>query len=573
MTGERSLATPMPVGRPSRVPESVGRYRLCFQLARGGMATVYLARADGPGGFSKLVALKCIHPHLADEPAFVSMFFDEARLLSRIDHPNVCSVFDFGEAEGLHYIAMEFLAGETLAAVARHARRNAADVSEQYPLLAAHVVAEAARGLHAAHEARDDDGTALEVVHRDISPQNIIATYDGAVRLLDFGVARALGRSTHTRTGVLKGKLGYIAPEQLRGDPGSRRSDVWSLGVVLWEAVTAQRLFRRSTEADTLLAVLHGPTPAPSRVRAGVPPAFDAIVSRALDRDPSGRPPSASAFADAIDDAVLACGAAIPRSVLAEWMSTQFAIEHARAEQLAQLARQLTRSAVPRAEKRKHDDDTVHEQARCVVEAPVLDSLRSATPRLRPTGRWVAGGIGLAALLLAASIAALLERSTSVVTLPVAVNESGPGRADPAVTPHATSGPPQRLTVEPVANSPPDSSGAREVDPGDTRSARTRPSAGPAVLVPVVTTGGWAQVYERGRALGTVPGSIPLAPGVHVLEFRNPEGRALFRQRVHVRAGASRTIVAHLEHDSDEEDDSSPPSRVGTASQSEVGGR
>src|SRR5688500_2571176 len=197
---------------PERVEgeRQFGRYRLCFELASGGMGTVYLARAEGPSGFEKLVALKRIHAHLAKDPRFVAMFLDEARIAARIHHPNVCSVIDFGTVEGSYYLTMPFVEGESLGRVmhAVSARRDPA-ARRSFWYVAARVIADACEGLHAAHELRDDVGDLLEVVHRDVSPQNTLIGYDGGVRVLDFGVASARHRLYSTATGEVKGKFAY----------------------------------------------------------------------------------------------------------------------------------------------------------------------------------------------------------------------------------------------------------------------------------------------------------------------------------------------------------------------------
>lgn len=272
------------------LPSHFGRYRIFSKLASGGMATVYLARTEHTSGFEKLVALKVIHEHLAEDEAFVHMFLDEARIAAGIDHPNVCTVFDFGEQDGVHYLAMEFLLGEPIKRVLRAvARRKDREEIRQLPYYIARLIAEACEGLHAAHELHGPRGEPLHVVHRDVSPENIVVTYDGGVKIVDFGVAKAAERIHETKVAKIKGKFAYIAPEQLRNEGVDRRSDVWGLGVCLWEALTLRRLFRRDSDASTLSAVLFDDIPAPSAVSPWVPVELDAIVLRALTRDREGR--------------------------------------------------------------------------------------------------------------------------------------------------------------------------------------------------------------------------------------------------------------------------------------------
>lgn len=319
--------TPMeaPVPKALSTSKRLGRYVLSHEIASGGMATVNLARAEGPGGFEKVVAIKSMHAHLAKDRAFVQMFLDEARIASRIDHPNVCRVFDFGEAEGTHYIVMEYIVGETL--VALHQRAFARAEPEERPRLsvyAAHIIADACEGLHAAHELRDEQGKLLGLVHRDVSPHNLFACYDGSVRLLDFGVAKVSGRPEETRSGVLKGKLAYMAPEQVRRQPVDRRADLWAMGVVLWELVTGQRLFRRASEVETLLAIERETPPLLREKCPTLAPELEAIVGRALAREPAQRYATAREMARDLNRFVGRSDEPVGVAEMAEWMESLF---------------------------------------------------------------------------------------------------------------------------------------------------------------------------------------------------------------------------------------------------------
>lgn len=275
--------------RQPRAPSitRLGRYRLVREIASGGMATVNLAVTEG---LDKLVALKIIHPHLAQEESFVRMFLDEARLASAITHRNVCNVFDFGETDGRYYIAMDYLSGQSLRDVLRRLRK--ADLQMEPRRIAvyvAYMLAEACEGLHAAHELHNSEGKPLNVVHRDVSPHNLFVTYDGNVSVVDFGIARASDRIQSTATGVLKGKFSYMAPEQMRQLEIDRRADIWALGVVLWESLTLQRLFVRSSQADTVMSVMMDRVRPPSEVRPDLPKELDAIVLKAISRSPAQR--------------------------------------------------------------------------------------------------------------------------------------------------------------------------------------------------------------------------------------------------------------------------------------------
>jgi serine/threonine protein kinase len=304
----------------------LGRYKLIHKIASGGMASVWLARAEGAAGFEKLVAVKRIHPHLAEEKNFVEMFLDEARIASRIDHANVCAVFDFGQADNTYYIAMEFLVGEPFSRIARALAKNPKAVAdERRPYFVAKLIADACEGLHAAHELRGRDGELLNVVHRDISPQNLFVTFDGVVKVVDFGIASASDRLHHTQGSEVKGKFSYMAPEQARGAKGAkldRRADVFALGIVLWEMLTLKRLFRRDTPAETLMALVSDPIPAPSAARPGLPPEFDAITLKALARNPDERYATARELGRDLNRALGKAGQVIGPADIEEWIDS-----------------------------------------------------------------------------------------------------------------------------------------------------------------------------------------------------------------------------------------------------------
>ncbi len=261
--------------------QRIGRYEILGHLAAGGMAEVVLARLVGPSRFERPVVIKKILPQLAKEPAFVSMFLDEARLAARVRHPNVVQVTELSDNAGELFLVMEYLEGESLAGLMRRLVSRRENLP---PHLAAHVLAEAANGLHAAHELRDDEGRVEGVVHRDVSPQNLFVGYDGTVKVLDFGVAKAADRLTQTEAGQLKGKIEYMSPEQAQGRPLDRRSDVFALGVVLYEAATNRRLFKRDNKLLALKAVSEAVVRPPSAVVPELPRELDAIVMRALER-------------------------------------------------------------------------------------------------------------------------------------------------------------------------------------------------------------------------------------------------------------------------------------------------
>jgi len=257
----------------------LGRYRVVDEIGIGGMASVHLARMDGPGGFQKWIAIKRIHPHLVEDPTFVNMFIDEARVAARISHPNVAAVLELGKHEDTYWIAMEYLHGEPL----REVMRRTEELGQPMPPeLACRVIADAAEGLHSAHELAGKSGEKLNLVHRDVTPHNLFVTYDGCTKVVDFGIAKFASRIASTRAGTLKGKVAYMSPEQVAGEPLDRRTDVFALGVVLWELTTGQRLFRMESDLDTMAKVQECAVPQPSSIVRGYPIDLEKIVMKAL---------------------------------------------------------------------------------------------------------------------------------------------------------------------------------------------------------------------------------------------------------------------------------------------------
>jgi serine/threonine protein kinase len=272
----------------------LGDNELVLRIGRGGMATVWVARELGPGAKGeRLVAVKAMLAELADEPEFVRMFIDEVRLVRSIRHPNVVDVYEVGESRGVMWMSMEWVEGESLHTIIAEAGKRRAIPPE----MAVRIIADVAAGVHAAHELRDSSGVPRAVVHRDISPHNILIGTNGGIKLVDFGVAKALGRvSESTRAGQLKGKFGYMSPEQALGKPVDRRSDLFSLGIVLFELTTSRRLFRGESDVETLKLVISGQVPRPSTVDPSYPPDLERIVLRALEREPRLRYQSAAEF-------------------------------------------------------------------------------------------------------------------------------------------------------------------------------------------------------------------------------------------------------------------------------------
>src|ERR1700761_3781049 len=252
---------------------SLGKYRLIAELGHGGMAEVYLAVVRGPAGFNKLGVIKQIRPQLAAGPGVLGMFLDEAKLAARLSHPNVVQTNEVGQEGDTHFLMMEYLDGQPLNRITQRLGKRGG-----LPLhMHLQIIVDLLGGLHYAHELTDYDGTPLGVVHRDITPHNVFVTYEGQVKVVDFGIAKAMNSSSETRTGVLKGKVAYMAPEQARGERVDRRADIFSVGVLLWEAVTGRRLWKGVPDITILQRLLNGDIPTPKSVKPDVDDKLEAI--------------------------------------------------------------------------------------------------------------------------------------------------------------------------------------------------------------------------------------------------------------------------------------------------------
>jgi serine/threonine protein kinase len=310
-----SLHDPLAPGR------RVGKYEVVSRLASGGMAEIYLARAKGIQGFEKHVVLKRILPQFAANQTFVRLFLNEARVAATLDHPHIASVYDIGEADGVYFFTMEYLHGEDTG----HILTQLAQKRVRFPIEHALTIGiGVAAGLHFAHEKKGPDGQPLGIVHRDVSPSNVVVTYDGGVKLVDFGIAKMTSHAEFTGTGSLKGKIAYMSPEQCASQPIDRRSDVFSLGVLLYEMSTHTRLFKADTEVATLQNVREAIVPPPSSRVSGYPPELEAIVKKALARRPVDRFSTTRELQMALEGFAQKAGIVLSNAVLAEWMEKTF---------------------------------------------------------------------------------------------------------------------------------------------------------------------------------------------------------------------------------------------------------
>ncbi|CAN5128266.1 hypothetical protein BH11MYX1_BH11MYX1_13960 [soil metagenome] len=303
------------------LPTKLGKYELLMPLAAGGMARIYIGRSTGIGSFERHVVLKLITPERERDETAVQMFLDEARLAASLNHQNVAQVFEVGEDLGIHYLPMEYVHGQDLRALLA----KAGSQGTRIPLeLALTVVAGAAAGLNHAHERRAADGTPLGIVHRDVSPSNLMIGYDGSVKLLDFGIAKATARSVQTQSGIIKGKFAYMSPEQCRGRDVDRRSDVFSLGIILYEISTQHRCFRADSDFDTMHRIVTGDVVRPTRLVQGYPPALEAIVMKALAVDAAHRYQSAGLLLEALESFAIAQRHSLSTMGLARFMRDMF---------------------------------------------------------------------------------------------------------------------------------------------------------------------------------------------------------------------------------------------------------
>jgi tRNA A-37 threonylcarbamoyl transferase component Bud32 len=474
-------------------PHRVGRYSICLEIASGGMATVYLAVPEDAPSIDRAIALKRVHPHLATQRSFVEMFLDEARIASRIDHPNVCRVLDYGRADGSYFLTMEYLAGRSVSRVGRALAHHPRE-PELRPLLAARIVRDAALGLHAAHELTDEAGVLLDVVHRDVSPHNLFVAWDGRTSVVDFGIASARDRLHHTDTGMVKGKFAYMAPEQMLGAKVDRRADVWSLGVVLWELISGRALFRRRTEGETVVAVTQG-----DREELVAHEELCRIVDRALEREPGDRYSTAAELAAELEAWI---GDRAGDAEVAAWMNELFAGE-----------------AI---------------QERRVIERALgehRDSGRTAIVRRTPRRRrwWM---LPIAALVIAGVLAPIVyftwpEDPAPIVRRPP-TEVPLPPPAPPPIAP-ATAAIVPAPVIEPEP--PPPAPIERPVGNG---------------TVAIVTIGGWADVYDGRRRLGPTPGRFTLSAGRHVLIVRPHGGVDVRRVPVIIRRDQTTRVRVEL---------------------------
>jgi eukaryotic-like serine/threonine-protein kinase len=466
-------------------PRIIGRYALYDELAAGGMATVHLGRLMGPVGFSRTVAIKRLHPQFAKDAEFVAMFLDEARLAARIRHPNVVQTLDVVAASGELFLVMDYVSGEPLSRLRKLSNQDGRRIP---PRIVTSILCGALHGLHAAHEATSDRGESLGIVHRDVSPQNILVGVDGIARVLDFGVAKAIGRVHTTQDGRLKGKLAYMAPEQLQGK-ATRRTDLFAAAVVLWETLTGERLFAGEDEHETVGKVLSRAVPAPSTylrgdAEAGLTPGqlqlLDEVTLRGLARAPGDRYETAREMALALERCF---GIASPAEVGAwvEGLAGELLVE--RAQRVAEVeghssagggplhdapppSPSLDASEGDTPRRRAVEEDGTRSQLSSVSVSSALVPESGSTRR--GARAWAAVGIALGGILLVGGAGFLALRKGPA---------SAPGNESQTLPPTSASSAPVDSTTSPASPPTESTASAPVVDAGAAAPARVaRPS-------------------------------------------------------------------------------------------------
>jgi eukaryotic-like serine/threonine-protein kinase len=564
----------------------LGGFEILGGLAEGGMGEVLLARRRGVHGFEKLIALKTLKADLAARSDIRAMFLDEARLVAALVHPAIAQVHDFGEAEGKLYLAMEYVAGVPFSTWTEPSARPALP-----PVIAAKMIAEVCRGLHAAHEQTDANGRPLDVVHRDVSPQNLFFTFSGYVKILDFGIAKMRHRSAPaTMIGQIKGKLMYLSPEQVSGAAVDRRTDVYAVSVVLFELLTGKPLYAGKSTAELGGAILFQPAPAPSTIIASIPGSLDRIVLRGLQKEPERRFPTARAMADELDAVVSALGGC----------SLEVFAEQALAGELEKHKTKILRlatgdpGAIASSEKRRmtvvdgdsalaptwpsdpsaHDtlpsDPPVRLPLPELAQAPALPEtapgagsiptgVLAAEAGVLPRRRGLIGAVLVGLLATGAVAAAVSLRITSTATTPAVIIETiGSEGSSPSLEPRLPEAPAAAAAERAVAapNSAQPMKAHKERPAQTHRPPRERPVDRQKVAPPEQATNAppgyltigaqpYAIVWIDGKSIGPTPlVDHALAPGDHVIKCLEPDtDRVRLEREISIGSGERRSLT------------------------------
>jgi tRNA A-37 threonylcarbamoyl transferase component Bud32 len=547
-----------------------GKYQAFAKLGEGGMAQVFLALARGPVGFNKLCVIKRMRTQYAKDEALVTMFIDEARLAARLSHPNVIHTYEVGENAGLYFIAMEYLEGQPLNRIIEEARKDGRHVADGVWL---RIVRDALVGLQYAHDLKDYDGKELHIVHRDVSPHNIFVSYDGQVKVVDFGIAKAAVSQTRTESGVLKGKVAYMSPEQARGEAIDGRSDLFAAGIVLWEALAGQSLFRHEYAATTLHKLLHEKPPKLSTVVPEIDPDLEALVVKALESRPEDRFQSAHEMRAAIDAWLEAHHGMVPQEEVGELVSSLFSsvrqavqrqiqayvtgIGAAEAGEGSDTGRRPSGSGPIRWSAIDGQLPSIEEplkvgSGRFLAPPPVVgaDEREDGDPRARLHDGRRGSMVWLLIATLVGSLVAAAAVMARVAGREAAPAASAPIASAPAEAPAPSVAAAQSTAPLPVAPAATASASAAAVATAPLPSRAPHPASGATstATIPAAAEPGflsfdtypWTRVSEAGRIIGDTPlVHVALSPGSHVLTLDNPEHDIHQTYTVTIRSGES----------------------------------
>lgn len=531
----------------------LGSYRIVRRIASGGMGTVYLAQRESwTRDFSKPVALKVMHPHLAREASFVRMFLDEARVAIQIEHPHVCNVIEVGVANGSHFIVMEYLNGKTLGQIVKDVQALGMTEDargafyESYQQYVARIIADAADGLHAAHEARSSDGQPLEIVHRDVSPHNIMVTFSGAVKVVDFGIAHAKERLEQTESGLVKGKLKYASPEQISGKGVDKRTDVWSLGVCLWEAVTLKHPFSQTDQAEVVASITNHKLPDISQVAPWLHPELEIIVRRALCSDRNGRYSTAREMSAALRAFLLSTRAMVEAAELGDWLQV---LSPAQAAGAPNAPSDVSISEISDISTSALLDDQI------VTHNERADHPHEPTPppvrRKRHPVAWALASAAALALLITTMVVTRSDAHTNANTPPVAVlpptpAPSGPEPVSPpAIVPAVLE--PSMIDVDALQLEPAlDAVMGTTATPKDKKQPVARRTAIPSAVLNVIATGGTVEVWVDGKRKGNSPLKIDVPSGQHEVRLVDLSSGESSDQTVTFITGVERSMRVDL---------------------------
>ncbi|GAB4195930.1 MAG: hypothetical protein OHK0013_02620 [Sandaracinaceae bacterium] len=542
---EKSATTPRVSANQLPAICTFGRFEILGRIAFGGMAEIFLGRETSAVGATRMLAIKRILPHVADDPAFVEMFLDEARLAIQLNHPHICHIYEFGQLEDSYFIAMEWIHGAALGKIIRRARARGG----LPPEIVARIIAQVAEALHYAHRARDANGQPLGIVHRDVSPQNIMISYEGQVKLLDFGIAKAQSHTTKTQAGVVKGKFSYMSPQQCMGKPIDARADVFALGVVLYEALVGESLYHRPTEYETMRAVIEEPVPSIRDKKPKLPIELDAIVQKALQKDPQDRFKTAAEMQAALEEWLAGTGRVVTTAKIGELMEKLFEEQIAAGPlvdstpfgssfQRRKGAEGTTdpgasnpsgKSATSRSGVVPVPGELPSQSSAAAAALPAPAPVVEAAPvRQSAASRWMPAAIGLVALLLAGGIGAfVLTRDEP----PPPATSAAPTPATPAApaTPDPPPAPPS--VPEPVVAPEPPAPAASSTE-GRVRFVLAVP-------------GSTVRIGDRMLGTAELEGAVTVPAGTHSVHVEH-DGYRPWDGEVTVVAGEEVTVTPEL---------------------------